>query len=60
MMSKATVYPNLPEPLRSVAIEAHYALHDLWTKDVGEPGYDKQKWKRLSGAIDALVRMSNK
>ena len=38
-------------------------LHELWTRDVGTPGYDKEKWKELSrilwegiNAVDELEK----
>lgn len=36
--------------------ELHHLLHDLWTRDVGTPGYEKAKWKRLSVWLYFLVR----
>lgn len=33
----------------------HQLFHNLWTRDVGTPGYEKPKWKRLHSMIDALV-----
>jgi hypothetical protein len=29
----------------------HLALHILWTKAVGTPGYVKNEWKELEAAI---------
>lgn len=52
------IYPNLPEPLRSAAIDTHRAFHDLWSKAVGTPDYDKSEWRRLGNAIDTLVTAS--
>lgn len=34
---------------------AHRALHTLWTKANGDD-YDKEEWKELESAIDALAR----
>lgn len=34
------------------------AFHDLWSRDVGTPGYDKSKWKRLEAEISKLRRGS--
>ncbi len=31
-------------------------MHELWTKAVGTPGYDKQKWRALEAAIIDLAR----
>lgn len=60
MSDDRVVYPKLPEPLRSVAIEAHDALHTLWTKAAWRSDYDKAEWKKLSAAIDALVKTANR
>jgi hypothetical protein len=32
------------------------ALHTLWTKHVGTPGYDKREWGKLDRAIFAFAR----
>lgn len=50
------IYPYLPEPLRSIAIEAHDAMHCLWSRAPRDAYYDKQSWRRLEAAIDALVK----
>ena len=31
-------------------------LHELWTKDVGTPGYDKAKWRQLEGKLHRAMR----
>lgn len=33
----------------------HRALHELWTKAVGQEGYDKPEWKTLEAAIYRLA-----
>ncbi len=33
----------------------HAALHLLWTKAVGTPGYDKKEWQKLEAAINHLA-----
>ena len=33
---------------------AHHALHVLWTKHQGEPGYDKRLWWELDSALHML------
>ena len=45
--------PVYDDPRRQ---RAHDALHPLWTKAVGTPGYDKAQWEELDGAIYALGR----
>ena len=34
---------------------AHRTLHELWTAAVGQPGYDKPKWRELDNAIYMLA-----
>ena len=53
-------YASIPEPLRTIALEAHYALHTVWTKNAHQVGYDKADWRRLNDAIDTLIRAANK
>lgn len=36
-------------------LRAHRALHVLWTRAVGELGYDKPAWKELDAAIYRLA-----
>lgn len=31
-------------------------MHELWTHDVGSPGYDKRKWQQLEAAIHVLAK----
>ncbi len=31
------------------------ALHRLWTKAVGQPGYDKEEWKLLERLVEHLL-----
>lgn len=33
----------------------HLALHTLWSKAVGQPGYDKKQWKELEAAVFKLA-----
>ena len=49
------IYPNLPEPLRTLALGAHGALHPLWTKYTHGLGYEKAAWEKLANAISKLV-----
>ncbi len=53
------IYPNLAEPLRALAIEAHGALHVVWTKHAHTAGYDKAEWGKLASAIGKLVMMAD-
>ena len=34
--------------------EARKLFHELWTKEVGTPGYDKKKWMDLQAALQEL------
>jgi hypothetical protein len=36
--------------------ELNKVFHELWTRDVGTPGYDKSKWKKLDNMISELLR----
>lgn len=51
-------YAGVPEPRRSLTLEAHGALHTLWTKAAVAkgPGYDKKEWNSLADAISKLAR----
>lgn len=34
--------------------EARRLFHEIWTKEVGSPGYDKRKWEDLQWALQQL------
>lgn len=34
-------------------------FHNLWTRDVGTAGYDKEKWKWLEAAVKRLVKLDS-
>lgn len=34
-------------------------FHNLWSRDVGRDGYDKEKWKRLEAEILKIVKQRN-
>lgn len=40
-----------PVPTRGSKTEASALFHNLWTKDVGTKGYEKEKWKKLEKAL---------
>lgn len=46
----------MKETIEDVYLEAHRALHILWTKAVGTKDYDKQVWKQLDNALSTLKR----
>lgn len=35
----------------------HRLLHQLWTKAVGQPGYDKALWMELEAEIERMQRL---
>lgn len=37
--------------------EIHYLLHELWTKAVGTPGYDKSRWLELERILKAQCQL---
>lgn len=39
---------------RDLDKEINRAFHRLWTKAVGQEGYDKEEWKRLEGLMWTL------
>lgn len=38
--------------------EVHKLLHTLWSKAVGQPGYDKHEWSALEEILAKLDRRS--
>lgn len=39
---------------QEVKEEAKRLFHELWTKEVDKPGYDKKKWMDLQWALQQL------
>jgi hypothetical protein len=35
--------------------EARVLFHELWTRDVGTDGYDREKWMRLERLLEAGI-----
>jgi hypothetical protein len=52
--------PEKPLPLASASNplyeRIHTALHVLWSKAVGQPGYVKSEWAELEQAIQSLAQ----
>jgi hypothetical protein len=42
------------EERKAIGKEARKLFHELWTKEVGQPGYDKKKWMDLQVALQML------
>lgn len=59
--AERVIYPKLKEPLRTLAISAHDALHTVWTKaaTARAASYDKAEWNKLMHAIERLVRAAD-
>jgi hypothetical protein len=39
---------------RNPRAEVRKLFHELWTKEVGQPGYEKEKWMDLQWALQQL------
>jgi hypothetical protein len=41
-----------PSPLTGWPIDVHLAFQKLWTKAVGQDGYDKKEWNHFRSLLD--------
>ena len=48
--------PSLASVANPIYERVHTALHVLWSKSVGQPGYVKSEWAELEQAIQALAQ----
>ena len=55
-MASPVIRPVPRTRKEALGYEVRQALHELWTRHVGQPDYIKGDWGRLSNAIENLLR----
>ena len=49
-------FPSLVSVANPIYERVHTAMHNLWSKSVGQPGYVKSEWAELEQAVQALAQ----
>jgi len=52
--------PSLASVANPIYERVHTALHNLWSKSVGQPDYVKSEWAELEQAVQELAREADR
>jgi hypothetical protein len=52
--------PSLASVANPIYERVHIAMHNLWSKSVGQPGYVKSEWTELEQAVQSLAQEADK